>query len=189
MARASPKPARSSSTPTKRWRCATPTSSPTSMSGSRPAPAPAVRKARPTSMPPAIVWASSPPAPARLTRNCSGSAPTAMTPISSPATRLPRKTKMESWSRSMTLGWMAASSSPPNHLFVKSSDECHGAGSSPPLPPDFHRNLGARGNEVPATKCKKGFVEKHGRCVRKPKPRKHRNHHQRRLTHHRGGKK
>ena len=49
----------------------------------------------------------------------------------------------------------------PEIPLCKSSDECHGPGSSPPPSPGFHINDGSTGNEAPATpakKCKAGFV-------------------------------
>ncbi len=69
----------------------------------------------------------------------------------------------------------------------KASDECHGPSSPLPPPPDIHVNTGTSGSEVPPTnKCKAGFVEKHGKCVKKPKPHKH---HKLAAHHKRGGKK
>jgi hypothetical protein len=80
-------------------------------------------------------------------------------------------------------GGFAFKPEPPS---CKSSDECHGPGSPPPPPPDVHVNTGASGNESPPAKtnCKPGFVKKHGKCVKKPKP--HKRHKAKR---HRGGKK
>jgi len=66
----------------------------------------------------------------------------------------------------------------PEIPLCKSSDECHGPGSSPPPPPGFHINDGSSGNEAPtapAKKCKAGSLAKQGRCVKKPKPHKHHN--------------
>ena len=59
----------------------------------------------------------------------------------------------------------------PEPPLCKSSDECHGAGSSPPPPPDFHRDPGKSGNlvETKHKDCRAGFVNKHGKCVKKPK--------------------
>jgi hypothetical protein len=56
----------------------------------------------------------------------------------------------------------------------KAADECHGAGSTPPPSPliGTGAQLGKTGNLQ--KKCKKGFVKKHGKCVRKGK--KHKRH-------------
>jgi hypothetical protein len=65
-------------------------------------------------------------------------------------------------------------SSPP----CAASDECHGAGSPAPSPPIINTVKGSLGN-LNATKCMTGFVEKAGKCVRKPhKPNhRHKRHH------------
>jgi hypothetical protein len=53
------------------------------------------------------------------------------------------------------------------------SDECHGAGTTPPGPADIKSAVpGSDGNEPPAghaRACPKGKVLKHGRCVKKKK--------------------
>jgi DNA-binding beta-propeller fold protein YncE len=54
------------------------------------------------------------------------------------------------------------------------SDECHGAGSpTPPEPVISSASPGQGGQELT---CRKGFVKKRGRCVKKKKPRRHRRH-------------
>ena len=62
----------------------------------------------------------------------------------------------------------------PPHIPCKASDECHGPSSPQPPPPNISLNTGTSGNETSPTKtkCKAGFVEKHGNCVKKH-PRKH----------------
>ncbi|MGA8745188.1 MAG: hypothetical protein WB507_04925 [Solirubrobacterales bacterium] len=69
----------------------------------------------------------------------------------------------------------------------KASDECHGAGTPAPPPPQVGSTATpGKGNEevVTPTKpgCKPGFVRKHGHCVRRPK-------HPHESKAHRGGKK
>lgn len=68
------------------------------------------------------------------------------------------------------------------------SDECHGPSSQAPPPPQLGTFRGTRGQyKPPAAKCKKGFVRRHGKCVRKHGRRHHRKHHHK---HHRqNGKK
>ncbi|MBS1885804.1 MAG: hypothetical protein JSU06_01305 [Actinobacteria bacterium] len=53
----------------------------------------------------------------------------------------------------------------------KASDECHGAGTPAPPPPNIKTVAGTRGNQPasPAKACKKGFVKRHGKCVKKTK--------------------
>ena len=70
----------------------------------------------------------------------------------------------------------------------KASDECHGPGSPAPPLPDIYGNKSSSGNESPpaSTKCKAGFVRKHGKCVKKSKPHKHP---KRAAKHHRGDRK
>jgi len=55
----------------------------------------------------------------------------------------------------------------------KAADECHGAGSVGPANPQVGTGapLGKTGN-VRSTKCKKGFVKKNGKCVKKKKGKK-----------------
>ena len=69
----------------------------------------------------------------------------------------------------------------------RASDECHGAGTSPPPPPDFDVNNGTTGNELSPTimHCKKGFVLRHDTCLKKSHRRKQK--HRRRAAHHRRG--
>jgi hypothetical protein len=64
----------------------------------------------------------------------------------------------------------------------KAADECHGAGSTTPAAPQVGTTagLGSTGNVKPK-KCRKGFVKKHGKCVKKKKKGG-----ERRKRHHRG---
>ena len=65
----------------------------------------------------------------------------------------------------------------------KASDECHGASSASPPPIEVGSEAGTPGNYERAKPCRKGYVRRHGKCV---KPR-HRKHH--RTTTSRGGHK
>jgi hypothetical protein len=71
----------------------------------------------------------------------------------------------------------------------KSSDECHGPGSSAPQPPSIPSTASpGNGNlttEPLSPKCRSGFVHKRGHCVRKSKTHKH---HRRAGRRHRGRK-
>jgi hypothetical protein len=70
------------------------------------------------------------------------------------------------------------------------SDECHGPSSQAAPPPQLGTFRGTRGQYKPPHRagCKrKGFVRRHGRCVRKHKRRHHRKHHHK--HHRRHGKK
>ena len=53
------------------------------------------------------------------------------------------------------------------------SDECHGPGTEPPPDPNINTFTGggpARGNSKPSgTRCRKGFVKRHGKCAKKHK--------------------
>jgi hypothetical protein len=73
----------------------------------------------------------------------------------------------------------------PPHIPCKASDECHGAGSPVPPIPTIPSAAGSGGNAISEArhKCKRGFVRKHGKCVRKHREAKHRHG-----TKHRGGK-
>ena len=75
----------------------------------------------------------------------------------------------------------------------KASDECHGAGSQAPPPPDITTIAGTPvGNATQGrTGCKHGFVKKHGKCVRKPghRKRQQKSKHKQATAHHRGGGK
>lgn len=55
------------------------------------------------------------------------------------------------------------------------SDECHGPGSQAAEPPGIATLEGA-GSPRKATRCKKGFVKKRGRCVKKKKHRRGKKH-------------
>ena len=101
---------------------------------------------------------------------CSGSAPTAPMPTSSPATRSCPRIRTASWSRSMTPAPTAASPSVPPPPPCKASDECHGAGTpgaaarprSAPSPAPA-----ATGSQPDA---EHGFVKSHGKCVQQAPP-------------------
>jgi NHL repeat len=68
----------------------------------------------------------------------------------------------------------------------KASDECHGAASPTPPPIQAGSEAGTPSNfKAQAKGCKKGFLKKHGHCVKRPKGHKH-NH---RAGHQSGGKK
>jgi hypothetical protein len=63
----------------------------------------------------------------------------------------------------------------------EAADECHGPGSSAPGEPGVasQTNMGSRGNapnppKKKAKSCKKGFVKKNGKCIKKSKSKKHR---------------
>jgi hypothetical protein len=74
-------------------------------------------------------------------------------------------------------GFPSQESAPP----CKAADECHGAGSVSPPPPQVGTgaSLGTTGNHPKKKKCKKGRVKKHGKCVSKKKKSKrhHKRHH------------
>lgn len=60
------------------------------------------------------------------------------------------------------------------------SDECHGAGSAVPPPAPIGTYIGTGGQAKPEPKakpCRKGFVKKHGKCVKKKKARKGKKRH------------
>jgi hypothetical protein len=59
----------------------------------------------------------------------------------------------------------------------KASDECHGAGSVQPGPPQIRSIAKTPGGNIAPEKCKRGFVRKHGTCVRRHKHRHHRKGH------------
>jgi hypothetical protein len=56
----------------------------------------------------------------------------------------------------------------------KASDECHGAGTEAPGPPEIRTIKGGKGNEASQPKCRRGKVRRHGKCV--PKRRKGKRH-------------
>jgi hypothetical protein len=75
---------------------------------------------------------------------------------------------------------------PPPHPCA-ASDECHGAGTESPGPPNINTFTGAgHGSEAPSgnNACKKGFVKRKGKCVKKKK--KKRKHHKRKSSHRNG---
>ncbi len=58
----------------------------------------------------------------------------------------------------------------PAEVPCKASDECHGAGTVQPPPPGIGTLEGKTGNQTGASSkpsCKRGFVRKHGRCVKR----------------------
>jgi hypothetical protein len=68
----------------------------------------------------------------------------------------------------------------PNKGLCAASDECHGAGTQSSPPPQIGTFQGTGGNVPPEKRkkpCKKGFVKKHGKCVKK-----HPKHHKRHST-------
>ena len=82
--------------------------------------------------------------------------------------------------------------SPPD---CKASDECHGPASQAPPQIEIGSEAGTPHNYTPEEEtvkpvsCKKGYVKKHGACVRKPKPHSHHAKKHRKSKHKRGGKK
>jgi DNA-binding beta-propeller fold protein YncE len=78
----------------------------------------------------------------------------------------------------------------PPRADCKASDECHGPASSPPPPIEAGSEAGSPTTyEEPAKGCRKGYVKKHGACVKKPSSHKHKKRHKRAAHHKRGGKK
>jgi hypothetical protein len=69
----------------------------------------------------------------------------------------------------------------PPTLPCAASDECHGPGSAAPGPPNINTQTGEGAGEPAkrAATCKRGFVKRHGRCVKKP-----RRQHRKRARHH-----
>jgi hypothetical protein len=63
------------------------------------------------------------------------------------------------------------------------SDECHGPGTETPPPPVINTITGSGKEQKQEKPCKKGFVKKNGKCVKKK--RKHR-HHNRKSSHSHG---
>ena len=51
----------------------------------------------------------------------------------------------------------------------QASDECHGPGTVKAPPPGIATFRGTLGNVTPAKRCKRGFVRKNGKCVKKPR--------------------
>lgn len=64
------------------------------------------------------------------------------------------------------------------------SDECHGPGTETPAPPVINTITGSGNPQREEKQCKKGFVRKNERCVKKRK--KHHRHHHRGRRHHHG---
>jgi NHL repeat len=71
----------------------------------------------------------------------------------------------------------------PPEVQCQASDECHGAGSAGPGPVEIGSLAGSEGNVAPEKHCKKGFVNKGGKCVKRH-PHKHKSRH-----HKRGGRR
>jgi hypothetical protein len=69
----------------------------------------------------------------------------------------------------------------------QASDECHGAGSTAPGPLEVGSLAGTESNAEPEKSCKKGFVKKHGHCIKKPRPHRHKHH--KKAKRRRGGSK
>jgi len=68
---------------------------------------------------------------------------------------------------------------PPPHE-CQASDECHGAGTKPPAQPNVKTVAGTPiGNGTQTVRCKKGFVARRSKCVRKHHPRRHHKAHHR----------
>jgi hypothetical protein len=57
----------------------------------------------------------------------------------------------------------------------KASDECHGPSSQAAPPPNLGTFKGSGGDYLKPSKCRKGFVRKHGKCVRRHHGSKRRN--------------
>jgi hypothetical protein len=78
----------------------------------------------------------------------------------------------------------------PDRKACAASDECHGPSSQPPGPPNINTVTGSgRGHANHRPKrCKRGFVRRHGKCVKKH--RRHRKHrgHRKHHRHHRHAK-
>jgi hypothetical protein len=66
----------------------------------------------------------------------------------------------------------------PERKACAASDECHGPSSEPPGPPNIKTVTGAGKHKIQGPRhCKKGFVKRHGKCVRKHRRRHgHRKH-------------
>jgi hypothetical protein len=56
------------------------------------------------------------------------------------------------------------------------SDECHGPGTQAAPPPQIGTFRGTGGNANHKKKCRKGFVKRHGKCVKKKKHHKKKHH-------------
>jgi hypothetical protein len=76
---------------------------------------------------------------------------------------------------------------PASGPICETSDGCHTQGTTPG-PPQTHGTAAFNGpGNVHETKCRKGFVKRHGKCVKKHHKRRH--HHKRAASHKRGGHK
>jgi hypothetical protein len=67
----------------------------------------------------------------------------------------------------------------PPPALCAASDECHGPGTQAAGRPPIGTTAGTPGSTARSSACKKGFVKRHGKCVKRPKHRKkhRRNHH------------
>jgi hypothetical protein len=65
----------------------------------------------------------------------------------------------------------------PPAIQCKASDECHGAGTPAPPPVDIKTVGDSPGGNAGAAGCKRRFVKRHGKCVRKKKRRRHHHRH------------
>ena len=72
----------------------------------------------------------------------------------------------------------------PERKACAASDECHGPSSEPPGPPNIKTVTGAGNAGQRPKHCKKGFVKRHGKCVRKHRKPQRQGH---RKTNHRHG--
>ena len=71
----------------------------------------------------------------------------------------------------------------PPPALCAASDECHGPGTQAAGRPPIGTTAGTPGNSTPAKKtCKKGFVKRHGRCVRQRRHKKMHHKHRRHPT-------
>jgi hypothetical protein len=59
------------------------------------------------------------------------------------------------------------------------SDECHGAGTPAPPPPNITTRTGSEQTARTKPGCRKGFVKRHGRCVKRKRKTHHRSRSQR----------
>ena len=110
-------------------------------------------------------WSCCRPAPARSPSSCSGSAVTARMPTSSPGTSWPKKTKTATRSRSMTHARSEASRSFRPDPSAKPRTSAMAQGHRRRPPPQIKSFAPTPGGNLPP--CKRGFVRRHGDCVRR----------------------
>jgi hypothetical protein len=70
----------------------------------------------------------------------------------------------------------------------ESGETCHGPGPRETLQPTLGSEVNRHGPEPVEKPCKKGFVKRHGHCVKVRKHHKHRRHHKRANTNRRAGR-